>query len=98
MLRFIIILYHDRQSTAINDHEPIQLGTQCHVDHSLKLRWHFIEFFLQICIQDFGCSVHRRTIRKLGSAISEVISETFGSMEGPFHANFGINRLNSFKS
>ena len=26
MLRFIIILYHDRQPTAINSHEPVQLG------------------------------------------------------------------------
>ena len=26
MLCFIIILNHDRESTAINDHEPIQLG------------------------------------------------------------------------
>ena len=36
----------------------------------ITLRWLFIVFFVQICIQDSGCSVHRRTT-------------IFGSVEGP---------------
>ena len=38
--------------------------------HSSELRQHFIVFFVQICIQDSGCSVHKRT-------------KIFNSMEGP---------------
>ena len=36
----------------------------------LSLRWLFIVFFVQICIQDSCCSVHRR-------------ATIFGSVEGP---------------
>ena len=73
MLHFIIILYHDRQSTTISGYEPIRLGS--HFGLICRVNMHFkgcdpIHIFY---INSWLCSVHLCNNFHFGISYSNIL-------------------------